>query len=151
MTRTVGIALIVVMMLGRSAAADDDKKHWRTAFVVSLAATVGVTAAAGLSLVSVHSEASQIEAMKVDGDTITDDDCNDRSDILNDQGGHFDSACAWRSRYKTASVFTLGFAIVTVATAYLAFRGGDDPPSSPVTVTPTLSRDGAGAQLQMRW
>ena len=151
MTRTLGIAVIVVAMLGRSAAADEDRKQWRTAFFVSLAATVGTTAFLGVSFVSLRSEVDQIKAMKQGGGDITDADCNDRSDIVNDEGGHFDSACAWRSRYKTGAYLTIGFSIVTLATAYLAFRGGDDPPSSAVTVTPTIGRDGAGARLQLRW
>jgi hypothetical protein len=151
MTRTLGIAVIVMMMLGRTAAADAEQKQWRTAFFVSLALTVGAGVFGGVSSISIQSEADQIEATKANGRPITDEDCDDRSDIMGDVGGHFDSACAWRSRYTTATVLTLGFGIVTLATAYLAFRKTDDPPSSAVTVTPTIGRDGAGAQLQLRW
>src|SRR5665647_3131939 len=113
MTRTLVIALIVVTMFGRSAAADDDaaseQQEWRKAFFGSLALTLGTSVFWGVSYTSMQSEAGSIRANKPGALQITQDDCNDRSGVTDDVDGHFDSACEWRSRSRTASLFTLGF------------------------------------------
>jgi hypothetical protein len=150
MARTLVIALLVVTMV-RGAAAAEEREPWKPVFFTSLALTVVTGAVWAVSIASVQSEADQIVATKAGGETITQEDCSDRAGITGDDGGHFSSACEWRSRSRSAAVFTVGFGIVTLASAYFAFRGGDEAPASTVSITPTLSRDGAGAQLQLRW
>ena len=154
MTRTLVIAAIVVTMLGRSAAADkaEDHRQWRAVFFGSLALTVGTGAFWSVAYASMRTEADQIVATKANGDGINQDDCNDRAGITGDADGHFDSACAWRSRSRTALLFNVGFGIVTLASIYLAFIEDDGAPqASKIAVTPTVGRDGAGAQVQLRW
>jgi hypothetical protein len=152
MARMLVIALLVLSMAGGTAAAETEAEPWRPVFFTSLALTIGTGVFWGISIISVQSEADQIVATSTTGDPITHDDCSNRRGIVGDEGGHFDSACAWRSRSRTAAVFTVGFGIVTLASAYLAFRGGDDEPAaSTLSITPTLSRTGAGAQVQLRW
>ena len=151
MARTLVIALLVVT-IARGTATAEEREPWKPVFFTSLALTVVTGAVWAVSVVSVQSEADQIAATKVGGETITQEDCSDRAGIVGDEGGHFASACEWRSRSRTAAVFTVGFGIATLASAYFAFRGGDDAaPSSNIAITPTLSRDGAGAQLRLRW
>lgn len=154
MARTLVNALLVVTIVHGTAAADRerDPEPWRKAFFASLALTVSTGVIWGLSITTLHSEADQIEATKANGDSITQDDCGDRRGISNDVDGHFASACSWRSVSRTAAVFTVGFGVATIASAVFAFRGGDDAaPSSNVSITPTISREGAGAQLRLRW
>ena len=152
MTKLLGIALIVVMMVGGRVAAEPERQPWKPVFFASLALAVGATAFWGVSYASMKSEADQIEATKQGGQSITQDDCNDRVGIVGDAGDHFDSACAWRSRSRTGSMLALGFGVVTLASAYLAFVDHDDPPShSNIAVAPTITPDGAGATLRLRW
>ena len=152
MARTLVLASLVVTLVRGSAAAEPEPEPWRPVFLTSLALTVGTGVLWAVSVVSVQSEADQIVATKGDGGTITHEDCSDPAGIVGDDGGHFASACAWRSRSRTAAVFVVGFGVVALASAYFAFRGDDAAPAaSGVSITPTLSRDSAGAQLQLRW
>ena len=152
MAKLLGIAVIVVMMVGGRAAAEPEPNPWRPVFFASLALTIGATAFWGVSYASMKSEADQIEATKPSGQPITQDDCNDRVDIVDDTGGHFDSACSWRSRSRTGSLLTVGFGVVTLASAYLAFVDRDAPSSSSnLAIAPTITPDGAGATLRLRW
>jgi hypothetical protein len=153
MGRTLVLALVLVSLVrGSVAAAPEEPEPWRPVFFASLALTVGTGVIWGLSVVSVQSEADQIEAMNANGTTITQDDCNNRGGISGDVDGHFDSACTWRSVSRTAGVFAVGFGVVTIVSAIFAFRGGETATAaSGVSITPTLSRNSAGAQLQLRW
>ena len=149
MAKTLVLAVLLVTLVRGSAAAESEP--WRPVFFSSLALTVGTSVLWAVSVVSVRSEADQIEATKPNGEPITQDDCHARGGVVDDVGGHFASACAWRSRSRTAAAFTVGFGVVALASAYFAFRGGDDEDSPKVSITPTISRDGAGAHLQLRW
>jgi hypothetical protein len=153
MTKALVVTLIAVMLVGRTAAAEEEREPWKPVFVASLALTVGAGAFWGFSHLSMRSEADEIMAVNAKGSTITQDDCNARAGITGDTGDHFDSACTWRSRSRTASVLVIGFGIVTLATAYLAFVHGDEPAAnrSSVSIAPTISREGAGAALSLRW
>ncbi len=152
MAKLLGIAVIVVMMVGGRVAAEPERNPWKPVFFASLALTAGAATFWGVSYASMRSEADQIEATKPSGQPITQDDCNDRVDIVDDAGDHFDSACTWRSRSRTGTLFTVGFGIVTLASAYLAFVDRDDPPSSSnLAISPTITPDGAGATLRLRW
>lgn len=155
------VALALVSLLAAStavAAPDRDvdapppSNPWRPVFFGALGATVVVTAVSAVSYVKFQSEVDQIDATKPDLGLITHEDCNLAGTVIEDNGGHFRSACTWRSRYKTAAYFGAGLTLVTLATAYLAFAGGGDGDGDDrVAVTPTVSPDGAGASLSLRW
>jgi len=152
MAKLLGIAVIVVVMVGGRVAAEPEREPWKPVFFASLALTVGASAFWSLSYASMQSEASEIDATKPGGGAITQDDCNDRVGIVGDAGGHFDSACTWRSRARTGTLLTVGFGVVTLATAYFAFVDRDDPAGgSNLAFAPTVTPDGAGATLRLRW
>jgi len=153
MGKQLASALIVVMMVAGPAAAEDREPNpWKPIFFTSLALTIAATAFTGLSQVTMKSEANEIEATRVDGGPITEEDCNDRSVLVGGGDEHFDSACAWRSRTRTGMMLTIGFGVATLASAYFAFSGGDDAaPSSKISIAPTFSASSAGAALRVRW
>jgi len=153
MGKPVAGALIVGMLLGGTAAAENHEDNpWKPIFFTSLALTVAATAFTGFSQLTMTSEAKLIEARKVGGQSITDEDCNDRSVLMGGGDEHFDNACAWRSRARTGMVLTIGFGVVAVASAYFAFSGSDAPAkTSNLSIAPTFSADGAGAMMRLRW
>ncbi len=145
-------ALIVVMIVAGTAGAEERKTNpWKPLFFASLGLTIAATAFTTVSQLTMKSEAEQIDATKFGNQRITDDDCNDRSVLMGGGDEHFDNACAWRSRTRTGMVLTVGFGVVALATAYLAFSGGDDSAPSNVSIAPTISPDGAGATMRLSW
>jgi len=153
MGKTLATALIVVMMVGGTAAAEDRERNpWKPIFFTSLALTAAASVFTVGAQLAMKSEAEQIDATKLGGGMITQDDCNGRASLVGGGDEHFDSACAWRSRSRTGMMLSVGFGVVTVATAYFAFSRSDDAATpSNVSIAPTFSADGAGATMRLRW
>ena len=151
--RTPSVVVIVGLLAGTVHA--DSKVEpapdpWKQVFAASAVATAGLLGFSMYARVRMDDEASQATAMLPGTlDNLTEDDCH-RADVI-DPGGHFRSACRWESRGSTAMYFGLGFAAITAVTAYLAFVDKPVKRESKIAVTPSVSPDGAGALVEMRW
>ena len=120
---------------------------WRPIFVASLAAELGIIGFSYYAFQRRAEEVSQITAMRIKGiGALTDADCGDQGNVINDKGGHFASACTWSSRYAAGEYLTLGVGAFVIVSAYLAFRSR--PTSHKVVgVVPVIAPGLAGAQL----
>ena len=83
------------------------------------------------------------------GGPLTDEDCGSGIEFTGDDSRHFDSACSWHVRGNIGLIGALSFGTFSVVAAYFAFR---TPPSDRlIAVTPTVTRESAGAQLSVAW
>lgn len=158
------VVVMVTMLALAAPALADDKTHgpdaapaepeerspvWFGAFVTSLAVGVGGIGLYVYGSKRVDDEAAQIEVSAPRPGPITERDCGQPGII--DHNGHFESACAWVDRSRFALLTTaiaLPFALMT---GYLAFRKLPTRERSRVTLVPTVSTEGAGAMLDLRW
>ncbi len=122
---------------------------WKPIFGVSLGLAIVATGFTFYAHDRSTDEAAKIMASSAFPYTITDADCgritlSDPSDAR-----HFSNACAWSRRSAIAVYGGLGVGVFTFVAAYFAFR--DRPQDHGVAVTPTVTSDGAGAQLSLAW
>ncbi|HTL35220.1 MAG TPA: hypothetical protein VL326_18960 [Kofleriaceae bacterium] len=139
------LAIMALIALTSSAHADD-----RTAWKVTFASAVAVDVASVAVYVYARHQRDDAQQQLCDGGAYhqIDPTCTStptltqaQVDQLNDQGDHA------RTMGRIAMVTTPVFAIV----AGVAFYEGFIKRSSRVTIAPDVSKDGAGAALQIRW
>ncbi|MEO7096997.1 MAG: hypothetical protein ABI175_27305 [Polyangiales bacterium] len=121
---------------------------WKPIFAVSLGLAITSTVFTYYARTRQQDEAKQIQATSPNGfGQLTDDDCG--TEVVDDVGGHFASACSWNRRGTVGLLGAVGFGTFTVVAAYFAFR--TQPSDRLIAVTPTVTRETAGAQLSLAW
>ena len=123
---------------------------WKPIFGASLGLAITATAFVYYARYRQDDEARKITAgQSQQGAGLTDKDCGTGVVLDNESARHFDSACSWHSRGNVSLLAAVGFGTFTVVAAYFAFR---TPPSDRlIAVTPTVTRETAGAQLSIAW
>jgi hypothetical protein len=123
---------------------------WKPILGVSLGLAITATAFTYYARYRQDDEASRITTGQSPlGGTLTQDDCGSAVAIDGDSRRHFESACSWHSRGTLGLMSAVGFGTFTVVAAYFAFR---TPPSDRlIAVTPTVTRETAGAQVSVAW
>ena len=123
---------------------------WKPIFGASLGLAIASTAFTYYARYRQDDEASKITTgQSQQGAALTDADCGSGVVLDNQSARHFDSACSWHTRGNIGFYSAIGFGTFTVVAAYFAFR---TPPSDRlIAVTPTVTRQTAGAQLSVAW
>lgn len=120
---------------------------WKPIFGASLGLAITATVFTVYARHRTDDEASQASTVvSFPYRPLTDDDCGTAAGDA--AGPHFARACTWSRRGTIGAYSALGFGAFTFVAAYFAFRSrGDDA----IVVTPTASKDGAGAELSLTW
>ena len=124
---------------------------WRPIFAASLAAEIGIIGFSYYAYARRQDEVSLITAMKITGvGPLSEADCGDPKNIIDDKGGHFASACDWNRRHIIGGYLALGVGAFVIVSAYLAFRHQPDS-RKVVGLVPVVTPELAGAQLSLAW
>lgn len=123
---------------------------WKPIFGVSLGLAITATAVAYYSIGESRDEINQIvDGRARDGSALTDQDCGEAQPLTDADQRHFESACSWNLRGKVGLMGAVGLGTFTIVAAYFAFRS--QPSDRLIAVTPTVTRESAGAQLSLAW
>ncbi len=136
---------------------------WKPVFGVTLLATIGLAAYSSYAYVQMKSAADELDGTRSGGTggAITESDCDSIGAIMQAPGpDHLQDACDSQRIHQITAIAAIGGAVVTGVVGYLAFgRSGDGGGEiasrrrrAPlIVVAPTVSPQGAGATLQLRW
>ncbi len=136
---------------------------WKPVFGVTLLATIGLAAYSSYAYVQMKSAADEFDGTRPGGTggDITESDCDNVGAIMQAPGpDHLQDACDRQRIHQITAIAAIGGAVVTGVVGYLAFGrssdGGGEIASrhrrAPlIVVAPTVSPQGAGATLQLRW
>jgi hypothetical protein len=124
---------------------------WKPIFGISLGLAVTATAFTYYARHRQDDEANRITTgTSFTGGPLTQDDCDSGAvGIDSDSRRHFESACSWNTRSQLGLIGAVSLGTFTVVAAYFAFR--TQPSDRLIAVTPTVTRESAGAQLSVAW
>jgi len=138
---------------------------WKPVFGVTLIATIGLAAYSSYAYVQMKSAADAFDGTRPGGagGDITESDCDNVGAIMQAPGpDHLQDACDRQRIHQITAIAAIGGAVVTGVVGYLAFGRSDDGRDTTtaavrrrraptVVVAPTVSPQGAGATLHVRW